>query len=340
MDWIKRNLFFTIGGVVALALLGAAGFYFYVGWRHNAAAFVQLSEIYIQLITATAMNPAQGNDRGNNIQAANEQTAQIRQWIRQARKYFVPISPITATVNGLVNGKGFADALPRTIAQLQREANDASVQVPPDYKFSFTAESGVVLFPPGSLGPLSQQLGEVKTISEILFSAGINALESIQRVSVSGTGQSAGPQSDYLNAWPVTNSLAIITPYQVTFRSFTPEIAKVIQGFATPPQAFIIRTVAVQPATAAGFGEGGFGAPGYGYTPGGYGGYGVPGYGMRGGYGGEMPAYAPPGYGPPGGMAGQPGTVVPSQGGLQTILDEQLLRITMEVDVVKLLPGD
>ncbi len=49
MDWIKRNLFFTIGGVVALALLGAAGFYFYVGWRHNAAAFVQLSEIYNQL---------------------------------------------------------------------------------------------------------------------------------------------------------------------------------------------------------------------------------------------------------------------------------------------------
>lgn len=338
MGWIKRNLFFTIGGVIALGLLGAAGFYFYVSWEHNAADFEKLNEIYNSLKAATSQNPSPGNDKVNNIQLANEQTAQIRQWIQQARKKFAPIPSIPAPVNGLINGKEFADALPRTIAQLQREADAASVALPPGYNFSFSAQSGVVMFPPGSLGPLAQELGEVKTISEVLFSAGINALESIQRVSVSemtAGGQPAGPQSDYINAYPVTNSLAVITPYQVTFRSFTPEIAKVIEAFAASPHGFIIRTVAVQPATATGFGEGGYGAPGYGY---GQPGYGVAGYGGR-GYGGEMPGYPPPGYGQPGvGMPGQPGVFIPGRGGLQTILDEQLLRISMEVDVVKLLP--
>ena len=39
MGWIKRNLFFVIGGVLALGLLGAAGFYDYASWRRNTAAF-------------------------------------------------------------------------------------------------------------------------------------------------------------------------------------------------------------------------------------------------------------------------------------------------------------
>jgi hypothetical protein len=39
MAWIKRNLFFVIGGILAMGLLGAAGFYNYKGWSHNTAAF-------------------------------------------------------------------------------------------------------------------------------------------------------------------------------------------------------------------------------------------------------------------------------------------------------------
>ena len=51
MGWIKRNLFFAIGGIVALLLLGAAGYYDYASWSQNAAAFDKLNEIYGQLKT-------------------------------------------------------------------------------------------------------------------------------------------------------------------------------------------------------------------------------------------------------------------------------------------------
>ena len=46
MAWIKRNLFFVIGGVIALALLGAAGFYDFKSRSRNEAAFANLNEIY------------------------------------------------------------------------------------------------------------------------------------------------------------------------------------------------------------------------------------------------------------------------------------------------------
>ena len=54
---------------------------------------------------------------------------------------------------------------------MQHEAETASVTLPPRYGFSFEAQRVLVKFDPGGLGLLAQQLGEVKTISEILFAA-------------------------------------------------------------------------------------------------------------------------------------------------------------------------
>ena len=49
MAWIKRNLFFVIGGILAIGLLGSAGFYIDRGWSHNTAALNELNEIYSTL---------------------------------------------------------------------------------------------------------------------------------------------------------------------------------------------------------------------------------------------------------------------------------------------------
>ena len=105
-------------------------------------------------------------------------------------------------------------------------------------------------FAPGSLGPLAVQLGEVKAISEILFAAGVNQLDGIQRVRVSDDDVN-GPQTDYLDDIAVTNDLAVLTPYHVTFRAFSPEIAQVLAGFASSPHGFIVKSINVQPAGAA-----------------------------------------------------------------------------------------
>ncbi len=149
MGWIKRNLYFSIGGLIALVLLGGAGFYTYVSWQRNNEAFTKLNDIYNKLKEISSERPQAGNDKVNNIKLAQEHEQQLRQWMSQARKHFKPIAPIPNPANGQYTSQMFGDALSRTIARLQDEAAAAGVGLPPAYKFSFQAESGAVKFAPG-----------------------------------------------------------------------------------------------------------------------------------------------------------------------------------------------
>jgi hypothetical protein len=317
MAWIKRNLFFVIGGVIALAMLGGAGFYIYKGMSRNSTALNTFIEVVGTLKTLTDTKPSPGNDKIDNAQIARDQDKQVQAWVASASAYFQPIPSIPP---GNVTSEAYAGALRRTIDQLQKEAETAGVLLPPNYVFSFSAQRPLVKFA-GGLDQLATQLGEVKAISEVLFAARVNAFDSIQRVRVSDddlTG-TAAQQADYIDEHPITNDLAIITPYVVSFRSFTPELSRVMTGFAQASNTFIVKAVNVQPAGAN------LQIPG---TP---------------GLNGEMP---PPGY-PPMRMPGEgyppmapppTGQPVANKGGLQTVLKEQLLHVTVEVELVKLLP--
>lgn len=317
MGWIKRNLFFVIGGLLALGLLGGAGFFIYTGWARNSDMSGKLNEIYDKL-QQLAQSPQQpGNEKVNNTQIAKDQDKQVRDWIAQSAQFFRPIPPIP---EGSVTSKTYATALGTTIYQLQQEAKDNSVSLPPQYYFSFQVQSSKLTISSASLDPLAAQLGEVKAISEILFAARINALDGIQRVRVSDD-DAAGLQSDYTDERPITNELAVVTPYVVTFRSFTPELARVLSGFAMSPNAFIVKSINVQPAGAATMSAAPGDAPGYGQPN-------VPGMRFREGM-------YPPGAMPPPDQQPQPAA---GKGGLQTVLKEQLLRITLELEIVKLLP--
>lgn len=319
MGWIKRNLFIVIGGAVAVVLLGAGGFYTYQSWSSNSVASDKLNELYNTLKSLQSQSPAPGNEKVNNTETAKQQDQLVQQWVASAQKYFQPIAAVPAGTN--VTSEAFASALRKTVDLLQREADNAGVTLPPKYDFSFSAQRPLVKFAAGSLEPLAVQLGEVKAISLCLFSARVNAIDTIQRIRVSEDDIN-GSQSDYTDRQSVTNELAVLTPYVVTFRCFTPELSRVISAFATSTNAMVISKINVQPAGAASSTPGGL-APGM-----------MPG---RMGAEGEMPAapaYGYPGYPPPAGAA-QP---APAKGGLQTVLKEQLLRVTMEVELIKLLP--
>ena len=290
MGWIKRNLFFSIGGIIALAMLGGAGFYSYSSWQRNNEAFDNLNKIYIDLKQINSVKPLPGNDKVNNIKLAQDQEKKLREWMNGAKKHFTPIAPIPNPANGQISPQLFGDSLSRTIARLQSEAAAAGVSLPPAYNFSFQAQHGAVKFAAGSLKPLSEQVGEVAAISELLISARVSGFEGIQRVRVSDD-DAKGQQSDYINELPYANNLAMLKPYRVTFRAFTPEMAQVLIALAASPHGMIVRTVNVQPASAA-------------------------------------TASAPP---PAAGRSG---------GGALPFLNEQLLRVTLEIEIVKLAPGN
>ncbi len=314
MSWIKRNLFFFIGGVIALGLLGAAGYYNYTSWSRNSDMLDKLKEIYGTLNTLNDPQANPGNDKVNKIQQAKDQAVQLRAWVDQAKTWFAPITPIppaTGATNS-VTSEAFAAALRRTIDLLQHEAEAAHVEVQTQYGFSFEAERQLVKFSPGSLDLLATQLGEVKTITEILYAAGVNQFESIQRVHVSDDDV-AGPQGDYIGDSAVTTDQAVITPYVVTFQSFGPEIARVFAGFAASPHGFVVKSINVLPTL------GGNNQPTPMPMPNQY-----PGRGrVRGGN-----DYAPP--------VQIPQVAVPGKPGLTTVLKEQLLRVSMEIEIIKL----
>jgi len=290
MGWIKRNLFFVVVGVLALALLGGGGYYIYTGWARNSKASDSLTETYGTLKKLQQQKYLSGNDNVNNIAAAKEQQQAVEQWVRSARNYFQPIPPIPA---GRVTSKSFAAALSTTVDQLQRQAGASGINLPEKSCFSFDVQSRELTIAPSSLVPLSVQLGEVKAIADAIFSARVNSLDGIQRVRVSAD-DATGPQGDYIDGQSVTNGLAVITPYVVTFRCFTPELARVISAFAASPNAFLVKAINVQPAGGA-------------TTP------------------GDAPAAIEL---PRGAAAGK--------NGLQTVLKEQLLRVTLKLELVKL----
>jgi hypothetical protein len=245
----------------------------------------------------------------DNQKLAEEQTKQLAEINRKLKTHFLSIRPIPNSTN--VSGREFATTLPGTLASLGAAASAASVGLPPQFTFSFTAQIPKTSFAPGSLQLLSVQLGEVKAICDILFAARINFLASIRREKVSPDDE-VGSVSDYLELKSVVTDLATVSPYEVTFSCFASELVTVLAGFANSPNCFVVHSMTVEPATEAAMATVGTSID-------------VMGAGNR-------------------LQRGYPTTATvatvtpPNKGGMVTILDERQIKVTLMLEIVKLKP--
>jgi hypothetical protein len=330
MAWIKRNLYFVIAGAVTVILLGLAGWYLYSKWDLNNQNFESLNKAYSELKTLNQQPVHPGSGAVNNIQTAKEQTKELRDYIKKVRGSFQKIAPVPDLPK--LTDHDFSFALSRSISLLRADATNIGVSLPPDFNFSFTAQSRKVQFPAGSLAPLAAQLGEVKAICDVLFQAKINALDFLRRERVS-PDDATGSATDYLGDKSVTNELAVLTPYELTFRCFSPELAAVLSNFGSSPNGLIVKAINVEVAGAtSGLTDPTTGLPisNTGQQPfiPNRSGEGIPGerYPNRFGPGGlPVPTTVP--------AAG-----IAPRGTLPTVLDERMLKITIALNVVKLLP--
>lgn len=338
MSWIKRNLYFVIGGVVALALMGLAGWYLYDNWQSNSEVLAKLNEQYSKLQELNDEKPHPGAPSGpvDNIKNAKAYEEELRAYMQKARAYFQPIPAIPASTN--VNNQEFTAALRRTIDQLQHDASVASASLPQDvggYSFSFTAQRPRVTFATNSLKPLSVQLGEVKAICDVLFAAKINSLDSLRRERVSIDDQ-AGLVTDYLNYTSTTNEMAVIAPYEVCFRGFSTELAAVLSGFASSPYGLVVKNINVELANASSDIAANASVPEAAPVP-----VQMMGLRMANGQGMQVPPGMPggPGARSAAEIAGGQATARGAKGAMPVVLDERPLRITLTVNVIKLLPS-
>lgn len=373
MAWIKRNLFFAIGGVVALVLMGLAGYYAYSKWALNNQNNDSLNADYEELRRLNTAPIHPGNGQIDNIKIAQDQQKQLKDFVKKTRAYCQNIAPIPDLPK--ISDPDFSTALTRTIDRMQKDATNNSVTLSPDYAFSFQAEKNKVGFNAAGLAPLSVQLGEVKTICNVLFQAKVNSLDNLRRERVS-VDDNSGPQTDYVSDKSVTNELAVLTPYELTFKCFSSELAGVLSGFASSPNGLIVKTInvksapsstteapgaivggsnpAAEAAMAAARAQAEQAAARNAFASR----YGIPApgadrYGTAGRYGGGAnnlggiqyrplapggPGYAPQPPQPPTGYAPQP-TAATKGGPLPIVLDEKQLEVTINLVLVKMLPS-
>ena len=306
-----------------------------------------------------------GDKKVNNVDIAKAQKKEVEGIVVKARDYFKPTPRIPDEPK--ISDHDFSAALSRTIDQLQKEATNASVALPENYIFTFQAQKSKISFASGSLDRLAAKLGEIKILCDVLFQAKINSLDNIRRERIS-TDDTTGPQTDYLTEKTVTNELAVLTPFELTFKCFSTELASVLSGFASSPYGLLVKTINVESAPPTAPADQPGGTPGYSPTPqmfpvrpaytGAGSGFGQSaegaaaaasyasrygGMGGRGGGGQSLGGIAlrAPGAAPTTVyVAPQPvaASGAPAKGSLATVLDEKQLKVTLNLAIVRLIP--
>jgi outer membrane murein-binding lipoprotein Lpp len=322
MQWLKRNLFLVLGGVVALGLLGIAGFYLNAKIQQDQSVTGELDTATHNLETLAKRDPYPNAD---NISAAKEEAVRLKGFLTELEKHFLP-APYPTNLDNMV----FRTYLDTTQSRLLADARRAGVEVPTNYWFTFAAQKGAMNFAPASLPSLASQLADIKTLCEVLFDAKVNSLVWMKRAAVDSQDSSLGSQ-DYLSEKPVTNSWAVIMPYEVAFQGFSSGLAAVLEGLASLPHCFMVTNIVVEPAATAAapteqtpmsdlysrYFHGGYPADSATLMRQRYGGYR---YGPR--------------YGPM--PMPEPQVIRPVSRGPVNVLDEKPLRFTLSIQAVKL----
>ena len=328
MLWIKRNLFLALGGLVALGALGFGGFYLWTNVSENKKVEAQLEEKKAGLQKLYNAVPFPST---NNIAIARDDLKRVQAAVRKTKEYFTPLPYEKVT------GQAFKTLLDTTLYELRDKAQQTSVLLPSKtYAFSFSAQKDKFNFADGSFPALSEQLAEVRAICTILFESKINRLVNVRRTRV--TTDDPPGSSDYLELRADPNDLTgtLANPYQIEFRSFSPELASVLESFYKSTNGFLVKAIQVEPETE----PGGVGGPGpTGAAPSAPASVTQPPPQPRVPPPGVAPPRVPPAGAPPAqpgpAIARPPGAVAPASEGIKTVLNEKLLKITFLIDVIR-----
>lgn len=311
MVWLKRNLGLAIGGAIALALMGLAGWYLWSQISKEREVTASLEEATLRFTDILNRPVHPGNQQVNNVEKAKEEHERLQQFLSKLKQQIV-----TPDIPKDLSNRDFRAMLDNTITELQRDAEKVGMTMPSsatggkDYWFTFGSQKTAVEFK--NLENLAFSLMDIKAIMEILYNAKVHDLVSLRRVPASTDETGADFLTDKKAS---TNEYTIVTPYEISFQAFSGELARVLEGFIQAKRCFVVKNVSAEKAPASTPGTMPFMTPNPLMNR--YGG------GSR--YGGMMappPVAAPP----------QPGR------GPGVVLDESKLKFTVLVESVRLKP--
>ncbi|MDB4796735.1 Amuc_1100 family pilus-like protein [bacterium] len=270
MNWVKSNIGLVIGGVVALALMGVAGYFLFTQMEAEKRAQANLEQGLSNLKSLLQRDPHPGDpDNGvDNISAVKvEQSKVDKNLLGPLRSLFKPF-----TVPSDLDTFKFKSLLEERIAMLQRAARKAGTGLPKDgdakYSFSFSDVRPKVSFAPETLAPMAFQLAQIESISHVLFDSKVHSINGIKRPEVAVAEEeveededdfddeesafssfSLGTSSDnHIEDEVLTNSLtgAIIYPFQLSFQCFASELSGVMGRFNDNDHFFRVKWMVVE----------------------------------------------------------------------------------------------
>lgn len=239
MPWIQKNLTLVLGGLVGLILLGGSGFFLFTQSSREVTVNAALEEKREEWNRLNGLNPYPDE---KNIKAVREEAARVDKLTVALRGSINPpvVPPVTDTFSLKV-------LIETTISELNKEAEAAGVHVPDRYAFTFQKLREMPQFESNGIPKLAEQVAQITSLCRVLFDAKIHSLDQIRRPSVL---KEEGGSSEYLTKKAVTNNNLIVrAPYDLSFRSFSSELAGVLRGFAELGEVVAIKTVNIEPTT-------------------------------------------------------------------------------------------
>lgn len=322
MEWVKKNKVFVIALAIAVLLMGG-GVWYLLGTKADADGVDAELQAKNQELDGLIQRPVYPD--AANIKLAKEEETRVSGFIQQARSRFTELQK----PEGL-DTAGFKSHLEATISELLRDAERAGVKLPEStgktgYGFTFDDPRKQLQLPPNALVPLTVQLGDLKALCEVLFDSKIPSLVSLKRAQV--LTNESGLNPNICSKKIETNSAlgSVRYPYEVVFQGFSSELASVLNGLIQSTNAFVVKSLNVERGNLDSP------APTQPVTPMG---------GMRNPYGMDPNLMRRYGMMPGGAAQAVQPEVQPGNRPGDVLVEEKPLKITMGLELIKLLPQE
>ena len=322
MEWVKKNMVFVIALAVAVLLMGG-GVWYLLGTKADADSVDAELQAKNQELDGLIQRPVYPD--AANIKLAKEEENRVSDFIKQARSHFTALQK----PEGL-DTAGFKSHLEATISELLRDAERAGVKLPDStgktgYGFTFDDPRKQLQLPANSLVPLTVQLGDLKALCQILFDAKIPSLVSLKRAQVLTNETGLNPNICAKKIETNSTLGSVRYPYEVVFQGFSPELASVLNGLIQSTNAFVLKSLNVERGSLEAS------TPAQPVNPMG---------GMRNPYGMDPNLMRRYGMMPGGAAQAAPAESQPANRPGEVVVEEKPLKITMGVELIKLLPQD
>ncbi|MCF6311868.1 MAG: Amuc_1100 family pilus-like protein [Verrucomicrobiales bacterium] len=247
---MKGNQFYIVFGVIAVVLLGAAGFYCYKGFDTYKAAGGEFETRRTALLRLKRSEPYPNEENLNAI------TKEVTEYEGEIKGLFKILDRFQQPLNTTVNDTQFPQILKSKIEAFKALAKEKGIKINEEDKFYMAMDAYRTTLPdPKAVPLLDYELGAIEYLLNILAEAGITQLIDLDRellpIEMPANGNNA--------AAPLEGSaVAAKYPVSLTFETKHPAFEKLINQITNDDKYFfILRALRVDNSEKEGLLKGG-----------------------------------------------------------------------------------